>query len=132
QIVGEYNSSHPFLLSGGTFYQIDFPRSLNSAATGINDLGQIVGHYTDEGFVRHGFLLGAGIFSTGDVPDASFTAAAGVNNLGQIVGLYSDPTGFHGFLATPVAEPGSVLFLASGLAGVILFAILRAGRQTWT
>lgn len=88
-----------------------------------------MGHYVDEGFIRHGFLLGAGIFSTVDVPGASFTAAAGVNNLGQIVGLHSDPTGFHGFVATPVAEPGSVLLLASGLAGVILFGI---GRQTWT
>jgi uncharacterized membrane protein len=57
--VGWYSDAmfvmHAFLLSGGNVTTIDVPGALDTAASGINGLGQIVGGYHNSaGF--HGFL----------------------------------------------------------------------------
>src|SRR2546423_1686621 len=82
-----------------TFATIDFPGSGFTAATGINDTGQIVGWY-DTGSSPHGFLLSNESFSTIDVPGSTVTQAYGINGSGQIVGLYgvADDFNSHGFL----------------------------------
>jgi probable HAF family extracellular repeat protein len=65
-IVGTYfdssGNSHGFLLSKGTFTDIDVPGSLGASpgtttASGINPQGAIVGYYFGSGFNIHGFLL---------------------------------------------------------------------------
>jgi uncharacterized membrane protein len=88
------------------FRRIDFPGARGTAATRINDSGQIVGHYSNTNDnpnvaadVR-GFLLDRrGRFAEIAVPGARQTQPTGVNNRGEIVGVYTDTAGLaHGFL----------------------------------
>src|SRR5438034_1110321 len=67
-------------------------------AWGINDVGQIVGQYSNAGGT-HGFLLINGTYTTLDDPLATNgTIAYGINDMGQIVGTYDNATGTHAFL----------------------------------
>jgi hypothetical protein len=78
---------------------IDVPGALVTAASGINDRGQIIGGFDDNNGI-HGFLLDRGVFFTIDVPDATAaTALNGINNCGELVGFFSDVNAItHGFL----------------------------------
>src|SRR5205085_10340609 len=67
--------------------------------SGINNLGQIVGSYSDAAG-SHGFLRSpAGVFTTINDPNANpgTTSVNGINNLGVIVGTFTDSSGFHSF-----------------------------------
>lgn len=60
-------------------------------ALGINNLGQIVGEYTDINGNLHGYLLDNGTYWTIDINSPnSQTEALGINNNGDIVGTYID------------------------------------------
>ena len=88
----------PANASALSFIQIDVPGAMSTAASGINDAGQIVGSIN---FGSHGFIDSGGSFTQIDVPGANFTQANGVNDAGQIVGLFIDATGrLRGFLDT--------------------------------
>jgi hypothetical protein len=73
-----------------SFTTIDVPGANGiTAASGINDSGQIVGYFRDA-LAFHGFLDTGGSFTTIDAPDEDFelyTSVGGINNSGQIVGL---------------------------------------------
>ena len=95
---------HGFIVTkAGQFINIDAPAAApdSTSVTGINDLGQIVGSYTDASGVGHGFLATGGDFKTVDFPAADFTICWGINNAGQIVGNYNAGTLRAGFSATP-------------------------------
>jgi probable HAF family extracellular repeat protein len=47
---------------------INYPNASTTGATGINDIGQIVGDYQDENENYHGFLLSGGTYTTIDYP----------------------------------------------------------------
>ncbi|RBP16189.1 hypothetical protein DFR50_106151 [Roseiarcus fermentans] len=64
------------------------PLKLPGAASGFNDLDQIVGTYDDANGVSHGYLYWHGRTVALDAPHAMSTSLAGVNDLGQIVGTY--------------------------------------------
>jgi probable HAF family extracellular repeat protein len=121
------------LLSGGIPTDISVPGAVARYATGINQLGQIVGYYSGAAGDTHGFLYSDGTFSTLDVPGAvggtlgAGTYAYGINAQGQIVGTYLGAGGFQSFLATPVPvpEPASLSLLASGVV-IVLAAGSRA------
>src|SRR4051812_20815829 len=93
--------------AGFLFETIDVPgASFTTHASGINDVGEVVGGYFG-GVGHHGFLYDGGGFTAIDVPGASLTDASGINDAGQVVGIFYDSAdGGHGFLATPaVPEP---------------------------
>ncbi|APW60609.1 PEP-CTERM sorting domain-containing protein [Paludisphaera borealis] len=98
-----------------------------SQILGINDHGIAVGYYGDSTTSQHGFLYNTntGKYTFLDNPDAAFssgvvvTQITGINNSGEITGFYSGANGvFHGFVATVVPEPGSVVLLGIGLTAV--------------
>ena len=73
-IVGEYHDGakhiHGFVLQGGSYSSIDYPKSLLTIATGVNSSGMIVGIYLDVKGVRHGFELHGSLFATVDFSGA--------------------------------------------------------------
>lgn len=75
---------------GYAFTTIDVPGANITEAHGINNVGQILGQYTDT--VVHGFVDTGGVLTTLDVPGANGTAAFGINDAGQVVGYYGSFT----------------------------------------
>lgn len=97
-----------------------------SQVLGVNDQGIAVGYYGDSTTSQHGFFYNThtGRYSFLDDPSEAFnngvevTQITGINDAGEISGFYSDANGvFHGFVATPVPEPGTLGLLTLGLAG---------------
>jgi probable HAF family extracellular repeat protein len=68
-------------LIGYTFTEIEVPGSIDMSPDAINNLGQIVGTYTDDAGNGHGFLEKGGKYVNVDVAGALFTAPAGINDL---------------------------------------------------
>jgi probable HAF family extracellular repeat protein len=103
QIVGWYFDNqlqtHSFLYNAGTFSAIDYPGVTYTFAEGINNSGQIIGHYLTPTHI-YGFLDTGGNFSTLSYPNALTTNAFGINNYGQIVGnfLIDNSSNTHGFI----------------------------------
>lgn len=84
--------------------------SCGTIAYGNNDLGEIVGSYTDFHVVPHGFLrTRQGEIISFDAPGAGLgfgldegTVAYSINNVGVITGQFQDPSlVFHGFVRHP-------------------------------
>jgi hypothetical protein len=107
-----------------------------SQILGINDQGIAVGYYGDSTTSQHGFLYNTntGKYTFLDDPSAAFhngvevTQITGINNHDQITGFYTDANGVsHGFIAS-VPEPGSVVLMGLGLAGVAGYLRHRSRR----
>jgi len=123
------SESHGFQLDhpGGTFTTIDFPDALGTAATAINDAGEIVGNYLacyGQPCIRaqgHGFRLNGGTYTRLDPPGSQATAVSAINNSDEIVGTYLDGNNkTHGFLLkagvfTNVDFPGASLTEVTGV-----------------
>jgi YVTN family beta-propeller protein len=135
-LVGVYATNFPvhgFVLSGGMaltgapspcqFLSFDYPDSRNSAALGINNVGQITGFYRLRGSAaRHGFLATPSLsgssnqnnacqetanfstrhgasFESFDYPGSTNTQATAITPSGEIVGRYKSSDGRqHGFV----------------------------------
>jgi uncharacterized membrane protein len=127
--AGGFN--HGFLLTpmsvGFVEMSLEFPGSTFTQALGLNNLFQVVGSYTDAMGGMHGFVWKNGTFQTVDDPNGTGgTTINGINDQGEIVGFFVDAAGnTDGFVGTPVPEPGTVILLTSGLAG-LLAAMRRA------
>ena len=136
EIVGIHfdsiSAKHGFVLSRGTFVDVDFPGAVSTFASDNNPQGDIVGSYTDPSGNNHGFLLHQGSFASIDFPGAVETAsgcsgsggtsANGINSEGTIVGLYCGADGKtnHGFLLSKgnfstVDVPGALFTSASDI-----------------
>jgi uncharacterized membrane protein len=110
---GGARSYHGFVRDRrGRFRRIDVLGAKGTAATRINDLGEIVGYYSDTNDNPNtaddirGFLLDRrGRLARIDVPGATATQPLGINNQGEIAGAYADAAGTaHGFLRTRDGE----------------------------
>lgn len=100
---------------------IDIPGASGTAASNINNSGQIVGSYVDS-LGSHAFVTDKrGGFTAIDFPGATGTSGFGINNRGDVVGSYADTAGTpHGFLLSnggliTIDPPGSVFTLAFGI-----------------
>ena len=116
-----------------TYITLKAPGATATYAQGINNLGQVVGYYTDATGV-HGFVKSGGGYLTLNAPGASATYAQGINDAGQVVGYYSDATGDHGFVESgglyttlndPLNDPGPVSTYAFGINNAGQVAGLR-------
>ena len=107
-----------------TFQTLQDPNATNGTfASGINDAGTVVGHYT-VGFVNQGFIYQGGQYTTFDVNDAPTTPTS-INNAGTIAGYYSDANGIHGYTMagstlTTIDDPNAV-------HGTFVFGISNQG-----
>ena len=77
-----------FLYSGGVYTTVDYPGSSSTQAFDINNLGQIVGVFSNNGFDTHGFSYNGTTFSSIDYPGATDTSVSGISSAGQVVGNY--------------------------------------------
>jgi hypothetical protein len=90
----------------GTQYSFQFfdpPGSPYVNSLGINDLGVVVGSYSDAVGVAHGFIRSRnGTFTTIDPPGSVFTLLTSINDFGVIVGGFGGADGrFHGLKLGP-------------------------------
>jgi uncharacterized membrane protein len=101
-IVGYYNATTGgwagFLYKGGIFTSFRAPGETNTFATGVNNIGQIVGYTIPDPSTRqhHGFLYDGTKFITVDVAPATAPGANGttpykINNLGAVTGQFQPP-----------------------------------------
>jgi probable HAF family extracellular repeat protein len=80
-----------FILNLGApnvFTPENFPGSMQTQVTGINNSGDTSGFYIDNNDVQHGFLETNGVFSTVDFPGTTFNNLLGLNNTGQSAGFF--------------------------------------------
>jgi uncharacterized membrane protein len=115
---------HAILLSHGTVTTLNPPGSSASIAFGINDVGTIVGQFTDSAGHMPGFMETNGVYTTiVPTPTATVTNVQAINGQGQAIGFYSaDGTHQHGFLydahtntTTLLPDPSTALTQAEGL-----------------
>ena len=127
-----FGGTHGFLYEDGIFSRFDISGSAATEVWGINNAGELVGGFRDEGGEGFlGFLYRDGQITALDVPGSLNTVAHGINNAGQIVGQFDDDEGTHGFLwsrgrYTTLDAPGLIDFPGS-TRGTVAMGIADAG-----
>lgn len=136
-IVGTYNVSgvigtRAFMAKSGVFHQITFPGFsgvTNASAFGVNDKGDVVGHFVTNG-TGFGFLLSNGKVTILSFPGAkNGTTPTSINDQGVVVGNFSlafGDTG-HAFMwkdgvFSNISPPDSTTAVASKISnsGVVV------------
>jgi hypothetical protein len=134
--VGFYNDksgdAHPYSLNQatGVFTVLHVPGH-SVAATGINNLGDIVGTSTTGMHVTSSWLLVGTHLTSFQYPGGSDTQAFGINDKNQIVGSYLDSAGvMHGFVLTDPTGPVShwqTIDDPNGIGSTVVNGINNAG-----
>src|SRR5262245_60123160 len=85
-----------------TFTNLDVPGAARTFAQGINDSGQIVGHYYQQAsdLTAHAFLFDGATYQTIDYPGAVETVLNGISGDGTMVGTYLTSFAPNGYGAT--------------------------------
>lgn len=118
--------THAFVYANGRMTDIGTLGGINSYASGINNLGQVVGFsYTNNFGTDHAFLYEQGqlldlnnLLDPAVAPYWYLAGATAINDAGQIVGSGQGPGGTGGFLLTPVPEPHALFWIALCWIGV--------------
>jgi len=71
------------------FTNQNFPGSVQSMVTGINNAGGTVGIFMDAGGTTHGYTDIGGVFHTVDQPGTVFNQGLGINNANTTVGYFA-------------------------------------------
>jgi hypothetical protein len=104
RVVGESLNGY-FFEKGGKFTYLQAPgATLLTWPRGVDSHDRVSGTFytgTQSQPIPNGFLFHAGAYTTWNVPGATATTISNANESGQIAGCYTDPTGTHGFVATP-------------------------------
>ena len=120
--IGHYGYT-PFLYSDGVYTTLNPPGPGPHPyifATDINDLGQVVGYYSNT-YAEPGFLYSNGVYTTFDVPGFQDIVGATINNSGEIIVTANGDGGKQGsFLYidgvfTPIEVPGSKFTYATDI-----------------
>lgn len=106
-----------------TYVFFDAPgATADTHGRGINDAGQVVGMYQQDGYY-HGFILSKGIFTILNPPGTTDSAAYGINNAGLVSGSCGSKAqailyGFtynNGTYSAPIQVPGAAGTEVSGI-----------------
>ena len=107
EVAGFYvingDSIHGFVWNRGKFTQVDAPDANITYLHGINNRGQVVGHFREDiHALAHGFLWANGEFTSLDIPGVLVvgqrTETMGINDRGQVVGTFQSGGVDRGFL----------------------------------
>ena len=77
---------------------VDHPGASGTRLSGVNDVGEIVGEFTDASGERVGFLLVDGVFTELHRPEVDQAIPYAITNDGRIVGFSDTAHGGSGFL----------------------------------
>jgi probable HAF family extracellular repeat protein len=99
------------------FTSENFPGSVQTQATGINNAGNTSGFYIDSGGQNHGFLNTGGVFSTVDFPGTTTNQVLGLNNTGQAAGFFVTSGNQTPFIFNPFLPP-TAQFVIGGMGGL--------------
>jgi hypothetical protein len=89
-----------------TFVKLQYPGSIYTDATGINNSGHVVGTYYLPDGLRHGYVFDGSTYTTVDFPGAAHTFLFGIAPSGRTVGSYSLSIG-GGFWHSLIEEDGN-------------------------
>jgi probable HAF family extracellular repeat protein len=80
--------SHAFLWQNGVMTDLGTSGGIFSSASGINDVGQVVGmEYNTTDWIEHALLWQNGTMTDlGTLPGGTYSEATAINNAGQVVG----------------------------------------------
>ena len=89
-----------------TFTAVDPPNAMSSAATALNNSGEVAGFLTSSiNGDTYGYLDTNNIFQTFLFPGSTFTQFFGINNEGLVVGDYMDSSGnTHGLVFNSITD----------------------------
>ncbi len=125
---GFLGGASAFWLHNGAFTSLGAPGAVLTAATGVNDMGQVVGlaEYADGSFAGTLWDHG-GLAATYSFPGTTDTSFSGINDHGTIVGTINDTISFpaQGIIGSVVPEPGSLVLLS-------LVALAAGGVAIWS
>jgi probable HAF family extracellular repeat protein len=135
EVVGSYNGARAFeyTLAGG-IHDIGTLGGPYAWATGVNDLGDIVGEsvLSDGSDAAFLYTNGGGMVNLSAIvslPDGfSMGSASGINDRGQIIaqGVSSEDQAAHTFLLTPTPEPSTFVLV---ITFACFFLILHLCRR---